>query len=133
LIGIGVVGLIVAAGAGIWMRERNNTERELAVERDGAVAVDGVQGLGKDDPKKPGGVGVGRPGGAAGALPQIAGGGSCEAAINSYNEQYTIGGGQGKPDLTAGQYGAVLNKGSYLNACGVPSNMAVNICAAVQN
>ena len=44
-----------------------------------------------------------------------------------------IGGGQGKPDLTAGQYGAVLNKGSYLTSCGVPSNMAVNICAAVQN
>jgi hypothetical protein len=133
LIGIGVVGLIVAAGAGIWMRERSNTDKELAVERDGAVAVDGVQGLGKDDPKKPGGgVGGPRPGG-GGNLPQVAGGGSCEAAINSYNEQYTIGGGQGKPDLTAGQYGAVLNKGSYLNSCGVPSNMAVNICAAVQN
>ena len=27
----------------------------------------------------------------------------------------------------------VLNRGSYLNACGVPSSMEVNVCAAVQN
>jgi len=133
LVGIGVVGLIVAAGAGIWMRERSNTDKELAVTRDGASAVDGVENLGKDDPKKVGGVGGPRPGGGSGNLPQIAGGGSCEAAIANYNEQYTIGGGSGKPDLTAGQYGAVLNKGSYLNSCGVPSNMGVNVCAAVQN
>jgi hypothetical protein len=42
-------------------------------------------------------------------------------------------GNNGPPDLTAGAYGAVLNKGSYLNSCGVPSNMTVNVCAAVQN
>lgn len=44
-----------------------------------------------------------------------------------------MGGNNGPPDLTAGAYGAVLNKGSYLNSCGVPPSMAVNICAAVQN
>lgn len=133
LVGIGVVGLIVAAGAGIWMRERSNTGKELEVTRDSASAVEGVEGLGTDGSKKAAGIGGPRPGGGGSNLPQIAGGGSCEAAIANYNEQYTIGGGSGKPDLTAGAYGAVLNKGSYLNSCGVPSNMGVNVCAAVQN
>jgi hypothetical protein len=40
---------------------------------------------------------------------------------------------RGQADITAGQYGAILNSGQYLNACGVPSSMAVNICAAIQN
>jgi hypothetical protein len=38
-----------------------------------------------------------------------------------------------QPDLTAGQFGAVLNRGTYLNSCGVPPSMSVSICAAVQN
>jgi hypothetical protein len=131
LIGVGLIGLIAAAGLGWWMRERSNTERELEVQRDAAVAVEGVAGLATADPKKAGGPGGVRASG--GNFPTVSGGGSCEAAIARYNEQYTMGGGTGKPDLTAGAYGAVLNRGSYLNACGVPSNMGVNICAAVQN
>lgn len=131
LIGVGLIGLIAAAGLGWWMRERSNTERELAVQRDAAVAVDEVAGLATADPKKVGGPGGMRASG--GKYPAVSGGGSCEAAIARYNEEYTMGGGTGKPDLTAGAYGAVLNRGSYLNACGVPSNMSVNICAAVQN
>lgn len=134
LIGVGLIGLIAAAGLGWWMRERNNSAKELAVERDGAVVVDEADGLSSKDPKKQGGgPGSGaRPSG-GGSFPQVSGGGSCEAAIAKYNEEYTIGGGTGKPDLSAGAYGSVLNKGNYLNACGVPSNMGVNICAAVQN
>src|SRR5690606_28349138 len=132
LIGVGLIGLLAAAAGGWWMRERSNTERELAVQRDSAVVVDESAGLATADPKKQGG----GPGGrlaSGGNYPAVSGGGSCEAAIARYNEEFTIGGGSGKPDLTAGAYGAVLNRGSYLNSCGVPSNMSVNICAAVQN
>lgn len=35
-----------------------------------------------------------------------------------------------RPDATA--YGAVLNNGRYLGACGTPSDMAVHVCAAVR-
>ena len=37
------------------------------------------------------------------------------------------------PDLTAGRYGAVLNRGSYLAACSVPHTTSVQVCAAVIN
>lgn len=37
------------------------------------------------------------------------------------------------PDLTAGAFAAVLNKGTYLNACGVPPDHEVSVCVAVQN
>jgi hypothetical protein len=62
----------------------------------------------------------------------LAGGMSCEAAVASYNEEMKMGQ-RGQADITAGQYGAILNNGQYLNACGVPSNMGVQICAAIQN
>ena len=62
----------------------------------------------------------------------VAGGGSCEAARNAYVLEYKNNN-DTPPDLTAGAYGAVLNRGTYLNSCGVPPSMAVTICAAVQN
>jgi hypothetical protein len=48
-------------------------------------------------------------------------------------EEMSMGGPKGQADLTAGQYGAVLNRGSYFAHCGVPDSMGINICAAVQN
>jgi eukaryotic-like serine/threonine-protein kinase len=65
-----------------------------------------------------------------GGHPVLSGGMSCEGARAKYIEDYDK---SAPPDLSAGAYGNVLNKGGYLNACGVPSNMTVNICAAVQN
>ncbi|MCC6552283.1 MAG: hypothetical protein IT372_04575 [Polyangiaceae bacterium] len=133
LIGIALMGVIAAAGAGWWYRARASRERELAVQ--GAterIAVEVDAGLAGAKPGAPGAAGGGaRPGG--GSYPVLGGGMSCEAAQARYVEEYKMGGAETPPDLTAGAYGAVLNRGSYLNACGVPSNMAVNICAAVQN
>jgi len=134
LIGVAIIGLIGAAGLGYWARERANRERELTVHGDDANAIDTDAELGAGEKKRGGGKWAGggtTPGG--GSYPVVAGGKSCESAISSYNEEYKIGGGTGAPDLTAGAYGAVLNKGSYLNSCGVPAHMAVSVCAAVQN
>lgn len=55
---------------------------------------------------------------------------SCEAAVKRYNKDRDK---SAASDLSAGAFGAVLNKGTYLNACGVPSSMGVTICAAIQN
>ncbi len=128
LIGAAVIGIFAAGAAGLWLRNRANTDRELVVEGDKAVVVDVDGGLtgkkgGRGGPMAGGGVG---PGG----HPILPSGMSCEAARAKYIEDYDKA---APPDLTAGAYGAVLNRGSYLNACGVPSNMSVNICAAVQN
>jgi hypothetical protein len=78
----------------------------------------GLAGTAKAGPGG-GGPAGGPCGGGSGNYPVLAGGMSCEAAQASYSEEYKIGA-TGQPDLSAGAYGAVLNKGSYLNACGVP-------------
>jgi len=131
LVGGTLLAVIVAAGAAWWLRERSRNEHEQTVREDKATNVDSDAALsaGKDGKKGPGGGIIG--GGGGGKYPQIAGGGSCEAARAKYVEDYTQ---QGVPaDLSAGAYNGVLAKGTYLNSCGVPSNMTVSICAAVQN
>lgn len=134
LIGIAVIGVVLAGGLGFWLKNRRDKEKELVVAGQTADVVDVDAGIGAGA-KGPGGggraFGGSAPGG--GSYPVLAGGTSCEGAAAKYNEEYKMGGNNGPPDLTAGAYGAVLNRGSYLNACGVPSNMSVNVCAAVQN
>ena len=58
---------------------------------------------------------------------------SCEAAQAAYVEEINIGGAKVPADITSSQYGAILNGGSYLNGCGLPSSTAVDVCVAVQN
>ncbi|WP_437729017.1 hypothetical protein [Sorangium sp. So ce861] len=130
LLGMALMGVILAAGAGWWYRERSHKERELAVQ--GAtdrVAIEVDAGL--DSAKAARAGGGARPSG-GGSYPTLGGGMSCEAAQARYVEEYKLGN-NGPADLTAGAYGNVLNRGTYLNACGVPSTMEVNVCAAVQN
>ena len=134
LVGVALVGVFAAGAAGWWYRERSSREHALDVHSDSASAVDVDGGL--SGPKSAGGgsphaMGGPTPGG--GSYPVLGGGMSCEGAQSRYVEEYKINGNNGPPDLTAGAYGAVLNRGSYLNACGVPPSTAVNVCAAVQN
>lgn len=131
------VGVLLAAIAGLWFRYRNKqaTENVRVGKVDDAVAVE-IQGgiAGKQGPKGPGGGGAKGPSAPpAGGFPVIGGGMSCEAARDKYVEDWTIGGGTGAPDLSDSGAGAVLNNGTYLNSCGVPSSVAVNICVAIQN
>ncbi|MCA9595629.1 MAG: hypothetical protein KC776_20080 [Myxococcales bacterium] len=58
---------------------------------------------------------------------------SCEQAMAQNDDEITVGGARGPADLPASAFGAVLDKGGYLNYCGVPGNMTVRICAAVKN
>jgi hypothetical protein len=60
----------------------------------------------------------------------VASGGSCEAAIAAYVEDANR---KAPKDLGAADFGRVLNKGDYLDRCGVPTTTAVDICVAVQN
>jgi len=132
LIGLAVIGVFAAGGLGWWMRERNSKERALEVQADQAVAVDVADAGLASGKGGPSGAGGPRSGGGSGFHPVIAGGTSCEAARARYVEEYKMGD-NGPADLTAGAYGAVLNKGTYLNSCGVPSSTSVTVCAAVQN
>jgi hypothetical protein len=131
-----VVGvLVVAIGGSFAYRgyQKHQAELEAQGQRADQVVSDGSlapSSSGKPG-ARPGGGGGPRPAG-GGNYPILSGSMSCEAAQARYVEEYKMGN-DSPPDLTAGAYGAVLNKGGYLNSCGVPSNMEVNICAAVQN
>ncbi len=57
---------------------------------------------------------------------------TCEDAIAQNNDEVAMGKAQAA-DLTSEDLGAVLNQGSYLNECEVPSDSEVAVCAAVQN
>ncbi|MCA9622697.1 MAG: hypothetical protein KC731_26940 [Myxococcales bacterium] len=137
LIGLGALVIFGAAFAGWWWRERGKDDVRIGVSADEAQAIDFDTGL---EGKKGGGYkgGPWKPGDPAAApdpnatRPVVAGGGSCEAARARYVEDYNKLN-DTPPDLTAGAYGAVLNRGTYLNSCGVPPSMGVTICAAVQN
>lgn len=62
--------------------------------------------------------------------PNSGGGKSCEEALLAYHptekEEETR-------SPSAGKYGAVLNRGTYLAHCKVPSSTKLSICAAIQN
>lgn len=128
LIGAAVVGVLVAGFAGWLVSKRGSRAENNTVQGDKVVAVDVSGGLGggKTGPN----AGGGSLGGGSGGRPQLAGGMSCEGAQSKYVEDYSR---DAPPDLTAGAYGNVLNRGTYLNGCGVPPSTEVNICAAVQN
>ncbi len=128
LIGAAVIGVFAAAATGLWLRNRASRDQALDVQGDRAVAIDVDGGLSGKKTTGAGGPMTG--GGSSGGHPVLSGGMSCEGARAKYIEDYDK---SAPPDLSAGAYGAVLNKGTYLNSCGVPSNMTVNICAAVQN
>lgn len=129
LIGLAIVGVLGAGVAGWLLSARGSKKENEVVHGDNSIAieVDGGLGSGKSGPAGAGGP-VG--GGGGGKYPVLAGGMSCEGARAKYIEDYSK---DAPPDLSAGSYGAVLNRGNYLNACSVPSSTEVNICVAVQN
>ena len=130
LIGTIVVGALLAGGAVWFLTQRGSRSDEIAVQSETVTNIEIESGLKGSNTKKGGGKGgvIGTSGG----YPILGGGMSCEAAQAAYVEEMKIGT-KGQADLTAGQYGAVLNNGAYLSRCGVPENMSVSVCAAVQN
>ena len=128
LIGLAVIGVLGAGFAGWLLSQRGSKNDDKEVQGDTVVNVEVDAGLGKGKAGAAGGGVVG--GGGGGKYPTLGGGMSCEGAQAKYVEDYSK---DAPPDLSAGAYGNVLNRGTYLNACSVPPSVAVNICAAVQN
>lgn len=131
---IGGVGLAVVTAIAllVFLKSRGTRDDAVTVQGDNAVSVD-IDGGVKAAKTAPSGVaGVGGRLPTQGAYPMLPGGMSCEGAQAKYVEEMKMGE-KGAADLTQGQFGAVLNNGAYLNACGVPASTKVNVCAAVQN
>ncbi|HVZ33575.1 MAG TPA: hypothetical protein VG963_14185, partial [Polyangiaceae bacterium] len=127
----GLLLLVVLLGAAaVWYTETGGLRRDtVAIQGDESSNVetdDSLSVKGKKRSRRRSSAG------SSGSVPALAGGQSCEAAQDAYNEIKVIGE-EAPPDLTQGQFERVLNGGSYFSHCGVPNSMAVNICAAVQN
>jgi hypothetical protein len=58
---------------------------------------------------------------------------TCEQARESYVEEVNVGARGGQSDLTEGDFAVILNRGTYLEPCALPSGNKLRICAAVQN
>lgn len=127
--GIIAIVLVGAVGLVFVLTKRGQKNDAVKVVEEVAANVESEAGLAK----KKGGGGGGRVTGSVGGIPQLSGGMSCESAQNAYVEEMKIGAKGGQADLTAGHFQAVLGNGAYLNSCGVPDSMGVNVCAAVQN
>jgi eukaryotic-like serine/threonine-protein kinase len=129
MLGLVLVGVLLA-GAGVWFYSQAGTRSdEIAIQTEAVSNIE-AEGAVKSD-KKGGGAKGSRVIGSAGGLPQLAGGQSCEGAQAAYVEEIKMAGG-GQADITRGQYSGIMNSGAYFSHCGVPSNVGVNICVAVQ-
>ncbi|HEX4337689.1 MAG TPA: hypothetical protein VH062_17365 [Polyangiaceae bacterium] len=131
LLGLITIGLLLA-GAAAWLLVKAGTRKDsVAVQSDTATNVDGEGNLNVPKGSK---AGKGsRVVGSQGGIPILAGGMSCEAAQAAYVEEMNVGGPKGPADITASQYGSIMNGGGYLNGCGLSSSTAVDVCVAVQN
>jgi hypothetical protein len=128
--GVMAVGALLLAAGAWFITQRGQRSDEVAVQRESATDIDVDAGLNVPKSKRTGRRGVV---GTSGGYPILAGGMSCEAAQAAYVEEIKVGGAKGPADITGGQYGAILNRGSYFAHCGVPESMSINICAAIQN
>jgi len=126
----GLVALaVLLGGGGVWYFKRRAARSDaIEVAGDNGVNVESAGGI-RGANRRPGS----RVGTAPGGIPILSGGMSCEQARARYIEEINVGGPRGQADLTANQFGSVLNSGSYIIGCGTPQSMHVNVCAAVQN
>lgn len=118
--------------AAFWFVTQVGTRSDEVAIQTEAVSNIEAEGAVKSDKKGGGGSRASRVVGTSGGVPQLAGGQSCEGAQAAYVEEIKMGGG-GQADITRGQYAGIMNSGNYFSHCGVPSNVAVNICVAVQS
>lgn len=131
-LGILVLGVLLA-GAGFWFVTQVGTRDDaVAIQTETASNVEAEGNVNAQKGAVAGGKGGKRVVGSQGGIPMLAGGQSCEAAQSAYVEEMKMTGGGGQADITRGQYSSIMNSGTYFSHCGVPFNVGVSICVAVQ-
>lgn len=123
---------VLLVGAGAWfVTQKGVREDSVEVQTETVTSVDSEGSLKSKKKRWKGGKKTTRRVvGSQGGIPILSGGLSCAAARAAYVEEITMTG--GSADITSGQYASIMNSGGYFSHCGVPSNVAVHICAAVQ-
>ena len=127
----GILAVALVTGGALFVMKKVGERRGGDDLSDDPNAVD-LSGGGslKGGKKAGGGGGKGGVGGGGGGYH---GGGSYEAALNANNQEISVGGPKGGPDLTDGQLSAPMRNASFISGCGAPESMKVTVRVAVQN
>ena len=128
--GIVIAVALVSVGA-FFIIKQVGSRKDGGELSDDPSAVDLSNGGALKGTKKPGQAG-GRPGGGPGNGGGFVGGMSYEQALNSNNNEITIGAKAG-PDLTDAQLGAPLRSASFISGCGAPDSMHAQVKVAIKN
>lgn len=127
----GILAVALVVGGGLFVMKKVGERKDGGDLSDDPNAVDLSGGGSLKGGKKAGG--GGGKGGAGGGGGGYRGGGSYEAALNANNQEISMGGPKGGPDLTDGQLGAPMRNASFISGCGAPDSMKVTVRVAVQN
>jgi eukaryotic-like serine/threonine-protein kinase len=124
---IGGILAVALLGVGVaFVVKQVGSRKDSADLSDDPSAID-LSGGGSLKGKKIAGGGGGGRGGGGGFV----GGMSYEQALNSNNQQITMGAKSG-PDLTDAQLGAPLRSAGFISGCGAPDSMKVTVKVAVK-
>ncbi|MGH7285779.1 MAG: hypothetical protein ACRELY_30030 [Polyangiaceae bacterium] len=125
-IGLAVLALLIG-GAAIWFFKVRGSRNDDVDVADDPNASDIELNGGVKGTKHGGGRGHGGGGGAG-----FPSGMSYEQALNSNNQEVTIGAGNGGPDLTDSQLSGPLKNGGFISGCGAPESMKVEVRVAIK-
>ncbi len=128
----GLLATALLVGGGLFIAKKVGERKDGSDLNDDPNAVDLSGGGSLKGGAKKGGVG-GRGGGGGGGGGEYQGGGSYEAALAANNQEISMGGAKGGPDLTDGQLGAPMRNAAFISGCGAPDSMKVTVRVAVKN
>ena len=125
------VFLALLSGLLLWVLTRKGSRGEGATIIDDPNAIDLNTDGGIAAKKKAGGGGGGGGGGGKGGG-AFSYGMSYEAALGANNQEISMGGPQGGPDLSNAQLSAPMRNATFISGCGAPDDMKVTVRVAVK-
>jgi hypothetical protein len=128
----GILAVALVTGGALFVMKKVGERKGSDDLSDDPNAVD-LSGGGSLKGGKKAGAGGGKGGVGGGGGGGYHGGGSYEAALNANNQEISVGGPKGGPDLTDGQLSAPMRNASFISGCGAPESMKVTVRVAVQN
>jgi len=129
----GILAVSLLAGAVFWFVQVRGSRKDGSDLSDDPSAIDLSGGGSLKGGKKATAGGKGGTGGGTGGGGGYAGGGSYEAALAANNQEISICGAKGGPDLTDGQLNAPMRNAAFISGCGAPDSMKVTVRVAVKN
>lgn len=130
IVGIIMAVALIAVGV-VFVIKQVGSRKDGGDLSDDPSAVDLSHGGSLKGGKKAAGAGGRGVVGAGGA--GFVGGQSYEQALATNNQEISMGGNKGGPDLTNGQLEAPMKNAAFISGCGAPDSMKVTVKVAVKN